>query len=37
VAFGSDGPMNPYLNMLLAVAHPDRPEEGLSREQALIA
>jgi predicted amidohydrolase YtcJ len=29
--------MNPFLNLMLAAAHPARPEEALSREQALEA
>jgi len=37
VAFGSDGPMNPYLNIMLASTHPNRPSEAMSREQAVIA
>jgi predicted amidohydrolase YtcJ len=37
LAFGSDGPMNPYLNILLATTHPDRPSEAITREQAVIA
>lgn len=37
VAFGSDGPVNPYLNILLASTHPDRPSEAITREQAVIA
>jgi predicted amidohydrolase YtcJ len=37
VAFGSDGPMNPYLNIMFAVMHPDRPSEAITREQAVIA
>jgi predicted amidohydrolase YtcJ len=37
VAFGSDGPVNPYLNIALACTHPDRPSEALTREQAVIA
>jgi predicted amidohydrolase YtcJ len=37
VAFGSDGPLNPYLNIMLAVTHPRRQAEGLTREQAVIA
>jgi predicted amidohydrolase YtcJ len=37
VALGSDGPMNPYLNIMLASTHPNRPSEALSREQAVIA
>lgn len=37
LAFGSDGPLNPYLNIMLACRHPDRPTESVSREQAVIA
>jgi predicted amidohydrolase YtcJ len=37
VALGSDGPLNPYLNIALACTHPDRPSEALTREQAVIA
>jgi predicted amidohydrolase YtcJ len=37
VALGSDGPANPYLNIVLACTHPDRPSEALTREQAVIA
>jgi predicted amidohydrolase YtcJ len=37
LALGSDGPMNPFLNILLASTHPARPEEALTREQALDA
>ena len=37
VAFGSDGPVNPYLNILFAATHPDRPSEAITREQAVIA
>jgi predicted amidohydrolase YtcJ len=37
LALGSDGPMNPYLNIALACEHPDRPSEALTREQAVIA
>lgn len=37
VAFGSDGPMNPYLNIMLAVTHPHQHSEGITREQAVIA
>lgn len=39
-ALGSDagGPaVNPWLNIMLAVAYPLRPDEALSREQALLA
>jgi predicted amidohydrolase YtcJ len=37
VALGSDGPMNPYLNIMLASTHPNRPSEAITREQAVIA
>jgi predicted amidohydrolase YtcJ len=37
VAFGSDGPLNPYLNILFAVTHPANPPEALTREQAVTA
>lgn len=37
VACGSDGPVNPYLNILFATTHPDRPSEAIRREQAVIA
>ena len=37
VAFGSDGPLNPYLNIMFAVIHPSRPTEALTREQAVEA
>jgi predicted amidohydrolase YtcJ len=34
---GSDGPMNPYLNIMFASLHPNRPSEAITREQAVIA
>ena len=37
VAFGSDGPTNPYLNIMFASLDPDRPSEAITREQAVIA
>jgi predicted amidohydrolase YtcJ len=37
VALGSDGPTNPYLNIMLASLHPNRPSEAITREQAVIA
>lgn len=37
VAIGSDGPFNPYLNIMLASTHPGRPGEAITREQAVIA
>ena len=36
LALGSDGPMNPFLNIMLATSHP-RPQESLTREQAVEA
>ncbi|MDQ4123639.1 MAG: amidohydrolase [Acidobacteriota bacterium] len=36
-ALGSDGPMNPFLNIMLAAIHPARPTESISREQAVQA
>ena len=37
VALGSDGPMNPYLNIMLACVDPGRPSEAITREQAVTA
>jgi hypothetical protein len=37
VALGSDGPTNPYLNILFATIHADHPSERITREQAVIA
>lgn len=37
LAIGSDGPINPFLNMMFATLHPGNPGQALSREQALIA
>jgi predicted amidohydrolase YtcJ len=37
VALGSDGPMNPFLNIMLAADHPYDPEEAITREQAVEA
>jgi predicted amidohydrolase YtcJ len=37
LAFGSDGPQNPFLNLMLAVIHPDNPPEAITLEQAVIA
>jgi predicted amidohydrolase YtcJ len=36
-ALGSDGPLNPYLNIMFAVIHPARPSEGITVEQAVEA
>ena len=37
LALGSDGPPSPWLNMMFAVAPASRPEQALTREQALRA
>ena len=37
VALGSDGPINPYLNIMLACVDPGRPSEAITREQAVAA
>jgi predicted amidohydrolase YtcJ len=37
VALGSDGPLNPYLNIMFATIHADRPSQAITREQAVIA
>ena len=37
LALGSDGPMNPFLNIMLATTHPYNPPEAISREQAVRA
>lgn len=37
LALGSDGPINPFLNILFATTHPVRPAEALTREQAVVA
>jgi predicted amidohydrolase YtcJ len=37
VAIGSDGPDNPFLNVLLATSYEGKPNEALTREQAVIA
>jgi predicted amidohydrolase YtcJ len=37
VALGSDGPMNPFLNMMLASIHPSRPVEAVPLETAVRA
>jgi predicted amidohydrolase YtcJ len=36
-ALGSDGPLNPFLNIKFATEHPANPGEALTREQALVA
>ncbi|HVG24535.1 MAG TPA: amidohydrolase family protein [Thermoanaerobaculia bacterium] len=37
IALGSDGPLNPYLNIMFAASRPDAPAEALTREEALRA
>ncbi|HET7707310.1 MAG TPA: amidohydrolase family protein, partial [Thermoanaerobaculia bacterium] len=37
VAIGSDGPLNPWLNVLFATIHPRNPAEAMTREQAVRA
>ncbi len=37
VAFGSDGPMNPFLNIMFAAIHPGRPTEAISPEFSVRA
>lgn len=36
-ALGSDGPLNPFLNMFFAAIHPTNPSESLTVEQSLRA
>src|SRR5712692_1405464 len=37
LALGSDGPNNPYLNIMLASIYPGKPHQAITREQAVIA
>jgi predicted amidohydrolase YtcJ len=37
IAIGTDGPLNPWLNVMFATMHPANPSEALTREQAVIA
>jgi predicted amidohydrolase YtcJ len=37
LAFGSDGPPNPYLGIMFATTHPANPSQRLTREQAVTA
>jgi predicted amidohydrolase YtcJ len=37
LALGSDGPVNPYLDILFATNPGNRPSEGITREQAVTA
>ena len=34
-ALGSDGPINPFLNIMFAVIDPTRPDQAITREQAV--
>ena len=37
LALGSDGPANPYLNIMLATVYPGKPQDAITREQAVTA
>lgn len=37
LAFGSDGPLHPYLNIMFAATNPTNPSEALTVEEALVA
>jgi predicted amidohydrolase YtcJ len=37
LAIGSDGPLNPYVNIMYASANPFKPGESLTRQQAVVA
>jgi predicted amidohydrolase YtcJ len=37
LALGSDGPANPFLNIMLATMYPGKPQEAITREQAVTA
>jgi predicted amidohydrolase YtcJ len=37
VALGSDGPLNPYLNLMFATINANHPVEAMTREQAVTA
>jgi hypothetical protein len=37
VATGSDGPMNPYLNVMFASINANNPAQAMTREQAITA
>jgi predicted amidohydrolase YtcJ len=37
LALGGDGPLNPFLNMMFAITHPNNPPEALTREQVMTA
>ena len=37
IAFGSDGPPNPFLGIMMATTNPNNPSQRLTREQAVTA
>ena len=37
LALGSDGPPNPFLNIMFATTYPGKPQEAITREQAVTA
>jgi len=37
LAIGSDGPLNPFLNIMFATIHANNPAEALSREEVVLA
>ena len=37
LAIGSDGPINPFLNIMLATIHPNNPKEAITIEEAVTA
>ena len=37
LAIGSDGPLDPFLNLMFAVTHPDNPSEAITREATVSA
>lgn len=37
LTLGSDGPPNPFLNMMFATLHPNNPAEAITLEEAVIA
>ncbi len=37
IAIGTDGPLNPWLNVLFATMSPTNPSEAMTREEAVIA
>ena len=37
LAIGSDGPINPFLNIMMAAIHPNNPKEAITVEEAVMA